>query len=324
MRYLLLIAAMAASVVGAAADAPLVLIRSIELPRVEGRIDHLSIDTTARRLFVAALASNTVEAIDLGAGKVERSLAGFHEPQGIGQPLESTLVAVANGGSGDLVMFARDNYRVMHTVRLGDDADNVRFDRRTGRFYVGYGSGAIGVVSQQGERVGEVALAAHPESFQLEGTGARIFVNVPGARQISVIDRDALKLLATWPVISASANYPMALDEATHRLFVGCRRPAVVLTFDTESGKQLSSADTVGDTDDMFYDAKRKRLYVIGGDGFVDVFERDGADRLRRAGRVATAAGARTGLFVPDEDVLYVAAPHRGSQRAEIRAYEAR
>ena len=324
MKHALLLMAMAVCAGGASPEAPLVLIRSIEMPRVEGRIDHLSIDESAQRLFVAALANDTVEAIDLRGGKVERSLTGFHEPQGIGQPLDSSLVAVANGAAGDLVMFARNGFRVIHTVRLGDDADNVRFDGRTRRFYVGYGSGAIGAVSEDGVQLGAAALPAHPESFQLEANGPRIFVNVPGARQIAVIDRDALKLRASWPVASASANYPMALDGATHRLFIGCRRPAVVLTFDTESGKQVSSSDTVGDTDDMFYDVKRKRLYVIGGDGFVDVFERDGPDRLRRAGRVSTAAGARTGLFVASQDVLYVAVPHRGGQRAEIRAYEAR
>ena len=324
MKRVILVLAIAACVCGARAEAPLVFIRSIELPRVEGRIDHLTMDTTAQRLFVAALANNTVEVIDLRAGKDERSLSGFHEPQGIGQPLDSRFVAVANGGTGDLVMFDRAGFRVDHTVPLGDDADNVRFDGRTRRFYVGYGSGAIGAVSEDGNRVGDVKLPAHPESFQLEGNGSRIFVNVPGAGQVAVIDRDAMKLRASWRVTSASANYPMALDEASHRLFIGCRRPAVVLTFDTESGKQLSSADTVGDTDDMFFDARRKRLYVIGGDGFVDVFQRDGTDRLTRAARVATAAGARTGLFVPAQDLLYVAVPHRGAQRAEIRVYEAR
>jgi DNA-binding beta-propeller fold protein YncE len=294
------------------------------MPRVEGRIDHLTIDPAGHHLFVAALANNTVEVLDVRGGRSERSLPGFHEPQGIGQPLDGRLVAVANGGTGDLVMFDRMDFGVAHTVPLGDDADNVRFDRRTRRFYVGYGSGAIGAVSEDGTRVGDVKLPAHPESFQLEANGSRIFVNVPGAGLIAVIDREAMKLSASWRVAGASANYPMALDEAGHRLFVGCRRPAVVLTFDTESGKQLSSTDTVGDTDDMFYDAKRKRLYVIGGAGFVDVFQRDEADRLARAGRVPTAAGARTGLLDPGQDVLYVAVPHRGGQRAEIRLYEPR
>jgi DNA-binding beta-propeller fold protein YncE len=324
MKHATLALIIAPCICGAGAEAPLVFTRAIELPRVEGRIDHLTVDTAGQRLFVAALANNTVEVIDLRAGRHERSLPGFHEPQGVAQPLDGRLVAVANGGTGDLVMFDRSGFRVAHTVPLGDDADNVRFDRKTRRFYVGYGSGAIGAVSEDGNRIGDVKLPAHPESFQLEGNGSRIFVNVPGAGQIAVVDRDAMKLQASWRVSSASANYPMALDEASHRLFVGCRRPAVVLTFDTGTGKQVSSADTVGDTDDMFYDAKRKRLYVIGGDGFVDVFQYDGTDHLTRAARVSTAAGARTGLFVGEQDLLYVAVPHRGGQRAEIRVYEAR
>ena len=116
----------------------------------------------------------------------------------------------------------------------------------------------------------------------------------------------------------------MALDEANHRLFVGCRRPAKVLVYDTASGKEVMSFDIVGDTDDLFYDAARKRLYVSGGEGYVDVFQNQDANRFARIARVATAAGARTSLFVADQNRLYLAVPHRGSQKAEIRVYEAR
>jgi DNA-binding beta-propeller fold protein YncE len=98
-----------------------------------------------------------------------------------------------------------------------------------------------------------------------------VFVNVPGADQIAVIDRASMKLSGTWPVKTASANYPMSLDEVNHRVFVGCRRPAKVLVLDTTSGKENASFEIVGDTDDLFYDAARKRLYVTGGDGFIDV-----------------------------------------------------
>jgi hypothetical protein len=93
---------------------------------------------------------------------------------------------------------------------------------------------------------------------------------------------------------------------------------------DIDTGKVLSSVDIVGDTDDMFYDVKRQRLYVIGGDGFVDVLRRPDRDHLERMARIATAAGARIGLFVPESDRLYVAVPHRGRQRAEVRVFDAR
>ena len=104
-----------------------------------------------------------------------------------------------------------------------------------------------------------------------------------------------MKVIATWPVANARANYPMALDEAHHRVFVGCRKPARVLAFDTTTGKQIGSADIVGDTDDMFFDARRSRLYVIGGEGFIDVLDTSAAGSPTRLVRVEGAPGARNG-----------------------------
>ncbi len=306
------------------AEEPLVLTRAIQMPQVQGRIDHLTMDATAQRLFVAALGNNTVEVLDTRTGAVLRSLGGFHEPQGIGQPLLGDVVAIANGGRGDLVLLDRATFRVIRSVRLGDDADNVRFDPTTRRFYVGYGSGAIAAVSEDGVRAGEVRLSGHPESFQLESKGSRIYVNVPSARHIAVMDRRSMKLETTWPVTTASSNYPMALDEEGHRLFVGCRRPAKVLVYDTTSGRETGAFDVVGDTDDMFYDGRRKRLYVSGGDGFIDVLDGRQAGTLTRLAHVPTAAGARTSLLVPAEDRLYLAVPRRGGQIAEIRVYAVR
>ena len=149
-------------------------------------------------------------------------------------------------------------------------------------------------------------------------------MNVPTADHIAVVDRNAMRVIATWPVAGAKSNFPMALDETNHRMFVGCRRPAKALVYDTTSGKEIGAFDIVGDTDDMFYDAERKRLYVSGGEGFIDVFDtRQPATPLRLA-RVKSADGARTSLFVAAQSRLYLAVPHRGAQKAEIRVYEVR
>jgi DNA-binding beta-propeller fold protein YncE len=193
------------------------------------------------------------------------------------------------------------------------------------RLYVGHGSGALAAVNPaDGSVSGCVPLAGHPESFQLERNGPRIFVNVPTAGHIAVVDRTTMKVIATWPVTGAGGNFPMALDEAGHRLFVGCRRPARLLVYDTDTGKQAGAADIVGDTDDLFYDSARKRVYVSGGDGFIDVLDARPGATPARVSRVATAAGARTSLFLPDRSRLYLAVPHRGGQRAEIRVYGVR
>jgi DNA-binding beta-propeller fold protein YncE len=300
-------------------------VRSIPLPRVEGRIDHLAFDPEGQKLFVAALGNNTVEVLDVGAGTHLETLAGFREPQGIAVASDAKVVAIANGQGEGLQFIAAADYRPGKAVKLGDDADNVRYDREAKTLYVGYGDGAVAAVAPADGRVlGRVPVAGHPESFQLESSGPRIFVNVPSARQIAVIDRQAMKVTATWPVATAGANYPMALDDSGHRLFVGCRRPAKVLVYDTQTGKEIGAADIVGDTDDLFYDAAVKRLYVIGGEGFIDVLDAKTPASLSRVARVSTAAGARTGLFVPALHRLFLAVPHRGAQAAEVRVYETR
>jgi DNA-binding beta-propeller fold protein YncE len=217
------------------------------------------------------------------------------------------------------------DYRLGKAIPLGDDADNVRYDAAAKRLYVGYGGGALAAIDPAAaQALRQVKLSGHPESFQLERGGPRIFVNVPTAEHIAVVDRNAMTVMTTWPVSSAKANYPMALDEANHRLFIGCRRPARVLIFDSTTGKQTGAFEIVGDTDDLFYDGQRKRLYVAGGEGFIDVLDAREPASLTRLARISTAAGARTALFAPDQGRLYLAVPHRGTQRAEIRVYEVR
>ncbi|MGH7488304.1 MAG: YncE family protein, partial [bacterium] len=314
-----------ASYQATSSQAPLVMVRTIELPNVDGRIDHLAADLVARRLYVAALGNNTVEVLDVKNGRHEKSLPGFREPQGIAVVVDASVIAVANG-QGDGVRFIdASDHHPTGAVKLGDDSDNVRYDAVAKRLFVGFGGGALAAISpSDGKVLGEAQLAGHPESFQLERSGSRVFVNVPDANQIAVVDRTAMKVIATWPVVGAKSNFPLALDEENHRVFVGCRRPAKVLMYDTRTGKESGSFDIVGDTDDLFFDAARKRLYVSGGEGYIDVFQEEDTHRFARIAHVATAPGARTSLFVPEQSRLYLAVPHRGSQKPEVRVYEAR
>jgi hypothetical protein len=301
---------------------PLRAAGSIPMPGVEGRIDHLAIDVAGKCLFVAALGNDTVEVLDIGAMRVTKSIAGLHEPQGIRFLPDRNRVVVANGGDGSTVFYDGTTLGVLHTIKTSGDADNVRYDSKADRVYVGYGSGALSFLDPDGKALGDIKVAGHPESFQLESAGPRIFVNVPSAGHVAVVDRDKQAVTGTWRVTVAGANYPMALDEANRRLFIGCRRPAKLLVYDTGSGKFLTAIDIVGDTDDLFYDSAKKRLYVIGGEGFITVLEQQDADHYRQLQRLPTAAGARTGLFVPELGKLFLAVPHRRGQRAEIRIYD--
>jgi DNA-binding beta-propeller fold protein YncE len=306
-----------------ASQTALRLVQTIPMPGVEGRIDHLAADVGGKRLFVAALGNNTVEVVDLVAGRRVRSLSGFDEPQGIAYLDDGGRLVVANGGSGAVDLVDGATLERATSVRLGDDADNVRYDASAKTLYVAFGEGALAAIDPvKGLKLWEVRLAGHPEAFALESASGRIYVDVPDTGHVAVVDRATRAVEATWAVKSAGANFPLALDEADHRLFVGCRRPARLVVYDTARGAQTAALEIGGDVDDVFYDAARRRLYVACGEGRVDVFDQRGPDAYTSAGRVATAPGARTCLYVPDFGRLYVAVPHRGAQQAEIRIYE--
>jgi len=177
------------------------------------------------------------------------------------------------------------------------------------------------VNAPDGKQIGSIKLSAHPEAFELEKTGKRIFVNVPNSRYVAVIDRDKNEVVATWKTDLAFGNFPMALDESNHRLFVGCRLPSRLVVLNTESGDVVAKIDISGDPDDVFYDRKRHRVYAICGAGKIEIIEQTDANNYKALTKIDTAEGARTGLFVPERDTLFVAVPHRGSQQAEIRAY---
>jgi len=300
-------------------------VAAIALPAVKGRIDHFGVDLKQRRLFIAALGNDTLEVIDVKSGLRERSLDGFGEPQGVLYLPEFNRIYVANGsGSRVDILDGTSLARIKGVERL-NDADNIRYDAGARKVYVGYGNGALRALDPAtGDSSGDIPLAGHPESFQLEKRGTRIFVNVPPARHIAVVDRAKRAVVATWGVPGVESNYPMALDEPGRRLFVGARRPAMLLVYDIDSGKVVAKQPIGEDTDDIFFDPQRKRLYVICGQGRIDVVRQEDPDRYSLERTVRTAPRARTGLFVPEEGRLYVAAPAIGTSPAKLLVYQVR
>lgn len=298
--------------------------KAIPLLGVEGRIDHLAADVKGNRVFLAALGNNTLEVLDVRTGVRITSVGGLREPQGLAFLPPLNRIAVANAIDGKCRLFDATTFKPVGEMDFSGDADNVRFDASRQAIYVGHGDGALGVADPATANIaGRIELGAHPESFRLERYETRIYVNVPNAGHIAVIDREHRGVTARWQVGSGGANFPMALDETGHRVFAGCRKPPRVLVFDTVTGRNVDRIACVGDTDDLFYDEARKRLYVSGGEGALDILGETADGSLRLLKRVQTASGARTSLFAPPFDRLFLAVPHRGSQRAEVREYVA-
>lgn len=310
MRLALLAAALALAAACSRAEAPdpdalLVLERTIPLPGVRGRIDHLAYDSAHRRLFVAELGNGSVEAIDLATGRTMRA-GGLKEPQGIGYLPKQDAIAVACGGDGSLRFFDAATLKPIGMLYLGDDADNVRIDP-VGRVVVGYGSGGLVIVDPARRAiVRTIALPAHPEAFGIDAAGRRAFVNLPGARKIAVVALDAGRAAAFWPA-SHGANFPMALSP-DGLLAIAFRAPARLVLLDADSGAARQDLSACGDADDVFFDTRRGRIMMSCGAGRIDVYARNGGN-YQPAAHIETRSGARTSLFAPELDRLFVAAP---------------
>ena len=336
------------------------LVRTAEIPLqgVEGRLDHLAFDAGSQRLFVAALENHTIEVVDLGQRRKISQITNVSEPQGLLYVPEKNRLLVCSRGDGTCRSFDATSFQEGPWVDLGRNADNVRFDSESQLVIVGSagepGNGLLSAIDlvallpaaqggvpapphspadflldqpRQADPKFEIQLPAHPESFQLDRIHHRLFVNVPDEHQIAVlqIGTNGFTKAAAWPVTVGEKNFAMTLDSASSRLFIACRAPARLAVFDTSSGKLLSQTQCAGDADDMFYDAKLNRVYVIGGEGFVDVFQlSDATKEPVRLAHLPTATRARTGLFIPDLQTLAVAVPRTTNSPAAVLLFQTR
>jgi DNA-binding beta-propeller fold protein YncE len=248
---------------------------------------------------------------------VANRVSGPHEPDAPGKG----MVKVFDGSLPDL--------KLIDTIEFHADCDNLRYDATDKRVYVGFGDGptaGIGMIdAATDKRVGEFTIGVHPESFQLEKSGNRIFVNLADTNQIAVVDRKT-RAVTKWPLKGLASNFPMALDEEHKRLFIGARMPPRLAVLDTNSGNVIASLPAASGMDDLYYDASLKRIYVPG-EGSISVFQQDDPDHYRLIASVPTTPGAHTAAFFTHvgkkakNDTFVLAVPARGGRVAEVWFY---
>jgi DNA-binding beta-propeller fold protein YncE len=319
-------AAPAGAAPAAEATPPMILTASVPLEGVKGRFDHFA--SGKGRVFVSGLGNNSVEVIDLFQGTRAHEITGVPNPQGVAFSPEANKLFVASE-KGKVYVYDGDSYKQLNTLDFDGGADNLRYDAATKRVYVGCGddeknSAIAAIDAMTGKRTDEVyKLGGEPESFQLEKSGPFIYVNVPDLKQIVAINRTT-KDLTRWTVTNLQ-NFPMALDEADHRIIVGTREPATVSVFDTTSGKMVASVPTVQDTDDLYYSAEKKRLFVPGREGAIWVYQQNDPDHFTLIAKVPTVVGAGTAGYFGRQgkgfDRFYLAVSATANSNAEVRIY---
>ncbi len=306
-----------------ASSQPLVLTGVIPLPNVLGRIDHFSFDPKGR-LFVSALGNDTEEIIDLSAQRVASIISGIPRPQGVAYAPDVNKLFVGSD-EGKLYIYDAAGTSLITSIDFGDDVDNLRYDPAGKRLYVGYGDGAIAMVDAGSNKrlPQEFKLGAHPESFQLGTSGPNIYVNVPDLKQVAVINRNT-GAIARWPLMM-DGNFPMALDEADHRVYLVTRVPPRLLAIDTATGKVVAALPCVQDSDDVYFDSARKRIYAVGGEGYISVFQQKDPEHYTLLAKIPTAVGGRTAGY-PGKgrrgfERFYVAVPATAEHSAELLIY---
>ncbi len=310
----------------AAAEPSLERIQTIDLVGKAGKLDHLIVDGKSGRLFQANKVNNTLDVVDLKTGKLLTQIKGQAGIQGLAYAADLDRLFAGLGTGGYCNIFDGKNYKLLKTVKFTDDADNVRYHPRTRMVYVAHAEKGLGVIDGQAlEKKADINLPGSAESFQLESGRPRLYLNIPSPTQVVVIDTDKNEVVKSYPLKMAAANYALALDEPNHRLFIGCRKKPMVVVMDSETGGEITGVGIPADTDDLFYDAKRRRIYVSCGEGYIAVIRQVDADHYEFLDPVPTVKDARTCYFEPETGRLYLAVPRQPDKKGpEIWVYKAR
>jgi DNA-binding beta-propeller fold protein YncE len=309
----------------ATAKAPaLQLIQTVDLKGPAGRLDHLALDANHGWLFVANMANSSLDVVDLKAGKLVRQIPGQKGIQGIAYAADLDRIFVGNGVGAACNVFDGKDFKLLKSMPL-EDADNVRYQPKTHRVYGAHAEKALAVIDARTSRLRkDIKLPGQPEAFQLETARPRLYLNIPSVSGVVVISTKKNKILRRYTLKGSGANYPLALDEANCRVFVGCRKNPAVLVLDCNSGKQVASVPIPGDVDDLFFDAQRKRLYASCGEGSVAVLRQKGKNRYELLEKVPAPKGTRTCLYDAAMGRLYLVVPRQPNKEGpEIRVYQA-
>ena len=329
MKSLILFCLLAGSLAAESqALAPFALNRAIPLPGVVGRFDHLAIDLAGSRLFIAATGNHSVEVIDLKTDKTRQSIAGLGKPHGLAWIPETASLYVADGTLGELRVYRGTPLKLAGTLKLSDDADDMVYDDAHRLLFVGHGgsdaanSARIAVVDTEHlSLIANLAVTSHPEALDIDPIGRRVFANIAESNEVAVIDTDSKAITAHWKLTAAADNVPLAFDAARRLLYVACRTPGALVALDSVTGIEVASVPAAGQADDLFYDSSLGRVYLISGASEVNTFQMDAAGRMRPLQVLQTSAGAKTALFVPSQNLLYVGVPGADGHPAEIRVY---
>lgn len=321
-----------AGTLAAASSAPLRPHGRTELPGYSGDFDHFAVDVTGKRLFLAAEDHGTLEVFDLSSGKHLKTIDGVETPHGIIYLAKTHRLIVSDSGPGLSKIFDASSYKLIDTIKLQPGADSMTYDpvRKHAYIVTGGKNGNLAdswiakVDARTGKTLGELKFDTDKvEALAVEQRGKRLFVNVTGRNEVAVIDKNALRIIDTWPVQDGQMNAAMAFDEGHHRLFIVTRKPFQLLVMDSRNGATIARFPAPERTNEVIYDKRNRRIY-LAGDDYLGVVQQVDANHYSELPHVPTATGAKTAIFVPELNRLYSAvSPGEGKTGAAVLRFDA-
>jgi DNA-binding beta-propeller fold protein YncE len=297
---------------------PLKPLGHTNIPGYTGDFDAITPDPALNRIFMAAEDHGTVEVFNLETGEHLRTLTTFGTPHQIFLVPGTRRMIVTDSGKDGTAIVDTVTYKVLGHIKLAPGADEAYYDPSTRHYFIVTGGEDVDMkvcyLNEIDPWTGRVLArlkfdSHHTETLRAEQQGDRMFINLADKNEVDVLSKSPLEVIARWPIVGAKKNLTMALDEPDHRLFVVTRDPTRMFVLDSDSGRAVQVVDVPAVNDGVFWDAKRKRLYVPGAaNGEVGVYQLLDRDHVKEIARVPTAVGGKSGAFSPKLDELWVAA----------------
>jgi hypothetical protein len=312
---------LAASQVHAAGPETLVLVKTIPLKGVAGKLDHLAVDSKGERLFVANKPNNTLDIVDLKSSKLVKQIADQGKVSGVTYAEDLDMIYVGNGAGVCNAFDGKDYKQVFSTP--APNADNVHYHSGNHMVYVGQDEILSELDAKSGEIKASINLPGAVHGFKIDKKAGKIYAVLTKPNLIAVIDIANHQVTEKFDLTISDAGSPIAQDAENGLLFVGCpKKQPMVVVFDSKTGKEVASVEIPAGIDDIHFDRRRQRLYASCSDSTLAVIEKSG-EKFEVVARLETPKDSRTCVWSSGK--LYLGVPKlEGKEGPEVRVYEAR
>lgn len=287
----------------------------------DGGWDYLTVDSAAHRLYVSH--STQTHVLDTDTGTVVGSVPG----KGVHGTAIATVVGrgfITNGGSASVTVFDLKTLGVIAEVPVGQRPDALLFDDATRRVYVNNaGSGTTSVIDPAtAQVVGTVDIGGALEASASDGAG-HIFTNIEDKNELVKVDVQTLKVVERWKLAPCETPTALAIDRQNQRLFAGCRS-GIMAVVDASNGRLVATAPIGARVDAGAFDPETRTIYLSNGDGTVNLFHQDSADKYSVVETITTQFGAKTMALDLKSKTLYLStadyeAAESGSNRRRVK-----